>query len=147
MAKFDVIVVGGGHGGIEASLACARMGHPTLLVTQNVDQIGFMSCNPAVGGLAKGHLVKEIDALGGEMAKATDETAIQFRQLNTMRGPAVRSSRAQVDRQHYRLRMKKAIEDQEHLFIKQATVEEILVENSRVIGVKTDLGEAITGLA
>jgi tRNA uridine 5-carboxymethylaminomethyl modification enzyme len=145
MAKFDVIVVGGGHAGIEASLACARLGHPTLLVTQNVDQIGFMSCNPAVGGPAKGHLVKEIDALGGEMAKATDETAIQFRRLNTVRGPAVRSSRAQVDRQQYRLRMKKAIEDQDHLFIKQATVEEILVEDAKVIGVKTHLNETILG--
>jgi len=147
MAKFDVIVVGGGHAGIEASLACARLGHPTLLVTQNVDQIGFMSCNPAVGGPAKGHLVKEIDALGGEMAKATDETAIQFRQLNTVRGPAVRSSRAQVDRQQYRLRMKRAIEDQERLFIKQATVEEILVEDAKVFGVKTHLGETILGQA
>ena len=92
-------MVGGGHAGIEACLACARMGHPTLLITQKVEQIGYMSCNPAVGGLAKGHLVKEIDALGGEMAKATDETGIQFRQLNDTRGPAVRSSRAQVDRQ------------------------------------------------
>src|SRR5512139_3834882 len=147
MADYDVIVVGGGHAGIEASLACARKGHSTLLVTQKVEQVGFMSCNPAVGGLAKGHLVKEIDALGGEMAKTTDDTAIQFRQLNTVRGPAVRSSRAQVDRQLYRSRMKKVIEDQERLFIKQTTVEEILVEDSRVIGVKTDLGEAITGLA
>ena len=147
MTAFDVIVVGGGHAGIEASLACARLGHPTLLVTQNVDQIGFMSCNPAVGGPAKGHLVKEIDALGGEMAKATDETAIQFRQLNTVRGPAVRSSRAQVDRQQYRLRMKRAIEDQERLFIKQATVEEILVEDAKVFGVKTHLGETILGQA
>src|SRR5512134_2526283 len=128
MRDYDVIVVGGGHAGIEASLACARMGHPTLLITQNVDQIGFMSCNPAIGGLAKGHLVKEIDALGGEMAKATDETGIQFRQLNEGRGPAVRSSRAQVDRQQYRLRMKKAVEGQKNLFVKQATVEEILVD-------------------
>ena len=100
--NYDVIVVGGGHAGIEASLACARIGHPTLLITQKIDQIGYMSCNPAVGGLAKGHLVKEIDALGGEMAKATDETGIQFRRLNTTRGPAVRSSRAQVDRPAFR---------------------------------------------
>ena len=138
-----MIVVGGGHAGIEASLACARKGYPTLLITQNVDQIGFMSCNPAIGGLAKGHLVKEIDALGGEMAKATDETGIQFRQLNTGKGPAVRSSRAQVDRQKYRLRMKKAVEDQDHLSIMQATVEEILVEGDRVAGVRTHLDEAI----
>ena len=86
MPEFDVIVVGGGHAGIEASLACSRMGHPTLLITQKVEQIGYMSCNPAVGGLAKGHLVKEIDALGGEMGRATDETGIQFRQLNTGKG-------------------------------------------------------------
>jgi tRNA uridine 5-carboxymethylaminomethyl modification enzyme len=143
MPKYDVIVVGGGHAGIEASLACARMKHQTLLLTQNVDQIGFMSCNPAIGGLAKGHLVKEIDALGGEMAKATDETGIQFRQLNTGRGPAVRSSRAQVDRQQYRLRMKKALEDQENLSIRQATVEEILVEGPSIAGVRTDLNEVI----
>jgi len=147
MTNYDVIVVGGGHAGIEASLSCARMGHPTLLITQNVDQIGYMSCNPAIGGLSKGHLVKEIDALGGEMAKATDETGIQFRQLNTGKGPAVRSSRAQVDRQQYRLRMKKAIEDQENLFIKQATVEEILIEGNKVGGVKTDLGETIQSKA
>ncbi len=143
MPNYDIIVVGGGHSGIEASLACARMGHRTLLITQNVDQIGYMSCNPAIGGLAKGHLVKEIDALGGEMAKATDETGIQFRQLNEGRGPAVRSSRAQADRQQYRLRMKKAVEDQGLCFIKQATVEEILVEGNRVVGVRTHLNEVI----
>ena len=147
MPRYDVIVVGGGHAGIEASLACARMGHPTLLITQNVDQIGYMSCNPAVGGLAKGHLVKEIDALGGEMAKATDETGIQFRQLNGTRGPAVRSSRAQVDRQQYRLRMKRAVEDQENLFIKQAAVEEILVEGHRVVGVSSHLKETLEAKA
>ena len=140
---YDVVVVGGGHAGIEASLACARMGLPTLLITQNVDQIGYMSCNPAIGGLAKGHLVKEIDALGGEMAKATDETGIQFRQLNTGKGPAVRSSRAQVDRQAYRLRMKRAVEDQKNLTIKQATVEEILVDGNKILGVKTNLNETI----
>ena len=143
VADYEVIVVGGGHAGIEASLACSRMGHPTLLVTQNVDQIGYMSCNPAIGGLAKGHLVKEIDALGGEMAKATDETGIQFRQLNTGKGPAVRSSRAQVDRQAYRLRMKRALEQQKDLYIKQATVEEILVDKNKIVGVKTHLNETI----
>ncbi len=143
MLRFDVVVVGGGHAGIEASLACARMGHPTLLITQKVEQIGYMSCNPAVGGLAKGHLVKEIDALGGEMAKATDETGIQFRQLNETRGPAVRSSRAQVDRQEYRLRMKRTVENQQNLLIKEATVEEILVDGNQIIGAKTDLNETI----
>jgi len=143
MSDYDIIVVGGGHAGIEASLACARMGHPTLLITQNVDQIGFMSCNPAIGGLAKGHLVKEIDALGGEMAMATDETGIQFRQLNEGRGPAVRSSRAQVDRQQYRLRMKEAVENQPRCHIKQATVEEILVEGDCIVGIRTHLNEVI----
>jgi tRNA uridine 5-carboxymethylaminomethyl modification enzyme len=141
--EYDVIIVGGGHAGIEASLACARMGHPTLLITQNVDQIGYMSCNPAIGGLAKGHLVKEIDALGGEMAKATDETGIQFRQLNTGKGPAVRCSRAQVDRQAYRLWMKKDVEDPRNLTLKQATVEEILVDGNKVTGVKTHQNETI----
>jgi len=106
-----------------------------------------MSCNPAIGGLAKGHLVKEIDALGGEMAKATDQTGIQFRQLNNAKGPAVRSSRAQVDRQQYRLRMKRVVEDQGHLSIKQATVEEILVEGNRVTGVRTHLDETIAATA
>jgi len=143
MKDFDVIVVGGGHAGIEASLACARIGDPTLLITQKVEQIGYMSCNPAVGGLAKGHLVKEIDALGGEMAKATDETGIQFRQLNAGRGPAVRSSRAQVDRQEYRLRMKRTVESQKNLTIKEATVEEILTDGNQIIGIKTDLNETI----
>ncbi len=143
MADYDVIVVGGGHAGIEASLACARIGHPTLLITQKVEQIGYMSCNPAVGGLAKGHLVKEIDALGGEMAKATDETGIQFRQLNDTRGPAVRSSRAQVDRQGYRLRMKTTVEGQENLTINQGTVDAILTNGDQIVRVKTDSNETI----
>jgi len=147
MSDYDVIVVGGGHAGIEASLACARRGHSTLLITQKVEQIGYMSCNPAVGGLAKGHLVKEIDALGGEMAKATDETGIQFRQLNDTRGPAVRSSRAQVDRQAYRVRMKRTVEGQEHLMIQEATVEEIVIDESQVTGVKTDLNEILRAKA
>lgn len=145
MKDFDVIVVGGGHAGIEASLVCARMGHPTLLITQNIEQIGYMSCNPAIGGLAKGHLVKEIDALGGEMARATDETGIQFKQLNTTRGPAVRSSRAQVDRQTYRLRMIKTVESQKYLTVKQATVEEIVLDGNKVIGVRTDSDDTIYG--
>ncbi len=143
LSDYDVIVVGGGHAGIEASLVCARIGHPTLLITQKIEQIGYMSCNPAIGGLAKGHLVKEIDALGGEMAKATDETAIQFRQLNSGKGPAVRSSRAQVDRLEYRLRMKKTLESQENLGIKEAAVEEILVDGNQIVGVKTDSDETI----
>jgi tRNA uridine 5-carboxymethylaminomethyl modification enzyme len=147
MKNYDVIVVGGGHAGIEASLACARIGHPTLLITQKVEQIGYMSCNPAVGGLAKGQLVKEIDALGGEMAKATDETGIQFRRLNDTRGPAVRSSRAQVDRQEYRRRMIRTVEGQENLTIKEATVEEILTDENRIIGARTDLNETIQAKA
>ncbi len=143
--RYDVIVVGGGHAGIEAALAASRMGHPTLMVTMNIDSIGFMSCNPAVGGLAKGHLVREIDALGGEMARATDDTGIQFRQLNTRKGPAVRSSRAQVDRNHYRIRMKKAVEEAAHLDIRMATVEKILVKEGFVDGVTTGLGDTILG--
>jgi tRNA uridine 5-carboxymethylaminomethyl modification enzyme len=115
------------------------------MVTMNIDSIGFMSCNPAVGGLAKGHLVREIDALGGEMAMATDDTGIQFRELNTRKGPAVRSSRAQVDRHLYRLRMKKAVEEENNLDIRQATVESILVKDDSVDGLTTGLGETILG--
>ncbi len=144
-SRYDVIVVGGGHAGIEAALAAARLGHPTVMVTMNIDSIGFMSCNPAVGGLAKGHLVREIDALGGEMARATDDTGIQFRQLNTRKGPAVRSSRAQVDRNRYRMRMKKAVEEEGNLDIRMATVENILVKDGSVDGVTTGFGETIMG--
>ena len=139
--KYKVVVVGGGHAGCEAALAASRLGCKTLLLTMNLDTIAFMSCNPAVGGLAKGQLVKEIDALGGEMGKNTDATAIQFRRLNMAKGAAVRSSRAQVDRQAYRLKMKEVLERQENLELKQALVEEILVDKKRVVGVKTSIGQ------
>lgn len=142
---YDVIVVGAGHAGCEAALAAARLGHPTLLITINIDTIGAMSCNPAIGGLAKGHLVKEVDALGGEMAINTDETAIQFRRLNTKKGPAVWSSRAQVDRLLYRLRMKSVLENQVNLDIKQAMVDNLIVENGAVRGLETSVGERIEG--
>jgi len=141
--KYEIIVVGGGHAGCEAALAASRLGCRTLLLTMNLDTIAFMSCNPAVGGLAKGQLVKEIDALSGEMGKNTDATAIQFRRLNMAKGAAVRSSRAQVDRQAYRLKMKEVLESQENLELKQALVEEILVEEKRVEGVRTSIGEKI----
>ncbi|MDQ7838311.1 MAG: tRNA uridine-5-carboxymethylaminomethyl(34) synthesis enzyme MnmG [Thermodesulfobacteriota bacterium] len=144
---YDIIVVGAGHAGCEAALAAARLGHPTLLITINIDTIGAMSCNPAIGGLAKGHLVKEIDALGGEMAINTDETAIQFRRLNTKKGPAVWSSRAQVDRLLYRLRMKSVLENQVNLDIKQAMADNLIVENSAVRGLETSVGERIGGKA
>ena len=143
--KYEVIVVGGGHAGIEASLAAARLGCKTLLLTMNLDTIGFMSCNPAVGGVGKGQLVKEIDVLGGEMAKAVDATATQLRQLNTKKGPAVRSSRAQVDRQSYRLYMKRILENQSGLYMKQATAEKILVKGGQVRGIETNLGEGYLG--
>ncbi|HEY7528686.1 MAG TPA: tRNA uridine-5-carboxymethylaminomethyl(34) synthesis enzyme MnmG [Candidatus Deferrimicrobiaceae bacterium] len=137
--EYDVVVVGGGHAGCEAALAAGRMGCRTLLLTINADAIGLMSCNPAIGGLAKGHLVREIDALGGEMAKAIDATGIQFRQLNTSKGPAVRSSRAQADKQRYRLWMKQALESVYGLDVKQAMVDAVLVEGGRAVGVETNL--------
>ncbi len=138
--EYDVIVVGGGHAGCEAALAAARMGSSTLLLTINADAIGLMSCNPAIGGLAKGHLVREIDALGGEMAKNIDATGIQFRQLNTSKGPAVRSSRAQADKQLYRLRMKKILESTYGLDVKQAMADAIFAEGGTASGVDTNLG-------
>ena len=143
MTEFDIAVIGAGHAGCEAALAAARMGCSTLVCVINADTIGAMSCNPAIGGLAKGHLVKEIDALGGEMAKNIDATGIQFRRLNTSKGPAVRSSRAQADRLRYRLRMKHLLENQPNLAIHQAVVDEILVENGKVVGLRTSLDEHI----
>ncbi len=144
MLDFDIAVIGAGHAGCEAALASARMGCKTLVCIINADTIGAMSCNPAIGGLAKGHLVKEIDALGGEMAKNIDATGIQFRRLNTSKGPAVRSSRAQADRLLYRLRMKTVLEHQENLEIRQTVVDEILVQDGRVTGIRTSLDEIIT---
>nr|WP_320011646.1 tRNA uridine-5-carboxymethylaminomethyl(34) synthesis enzyme MnmG [uncultured Desulfobulbus sp.] len=143
MNDFDIAVIGAGHAGCEAALAAARMGCRTLVCIINADTIGAMSCNPAIGGLAKGHLVKEIDALGGEMAKCIDATGIQFRRLNTSKGPAVRSSRAQADRLLYRLRMKHVLENQSNLSIRQAMVDEILVEDGKVVGLRTSLDEEI----
>ena len=142
--EYDIVVIGAGHAGCEAALAAARMGCRTAVVVMNVDGIGAMSCNPAIGGLAKGHLVKEIDALGGEMAKNIDETGIQFRRLNTSKGPAVWSSRAQADRLLYRLRMKTVLEDQEGLDIKQTVADRLLVRSGRVAGIVTSLEEEIT---
>jgi len=129
---FDIIVVGAGHAGIEASLAAARMGVSTLMLTLNLDHIGQMSCNPAIGGIGKGHLVKEIDALGGEMGRAIDETGIQFRLLNTKKGPAVRASRAQADKALYRQRMKRVLENCSGLTVRQGSVEALIVEDAEV---------------
>src|SRR5215510_7304060 len=142
---YDIIVVGAGHAGIEASLAAARMGCKTLMLTLNLDHIGQMSCNPAIGGIGKGHLVKEIDALGGEMGHAIDETGIQFRVLNTKKGPAVRASRAQADKALYRQRMKRVLESCQNLMLRQGSVEGLIVEGGEVRGVETQMGEEFYG--
>lgn len=141
MNYYDIAVIGAGHAGCEAALAAARMGCKTLCLVINIDTIGAMSCNPAIGGLAKGHLVREIDALGGEMAKNIDATSIQFRKLNTSKGPAVQSSRAQADRLLYRLRMKSVMENQDNLTIIQAVADSLIVENEQVVGLRTSLEE------
>jgi len=137
---FEVIVIGGGHAGCEAALASGRKGCRTLLLTQNLDTIAQMSCNPAIGGLAKGHIVREIDALGGEMAKCIDYTGIQFRVLNVSKGPAVQAYRAQADKVQYRLYMKRVLERQSKLTLMQDTVTKILIENNAIKGVETQLG-------
>ncbi|MCM0080803.1 tRNA uridine-5-carboxymethylaminomethyl(34) synthesis enzyme MnmG [Geomonas sp. Red32] len=143
--QYDVIVVGAGHAGCEAALAAARMGCSTLMLTINLDAIALMSCNPAIGGLAKGHLVKEIDALGGEMGRNIDATGIQFRILNTKKGPAVRASRAQADKQQYRLRMKQVMEQQDNLDLKQGEATALYLEDGAVAGIDTRGGVRYAG--
>lgn len=137
---FDVIVVGGGHAGTEAALAAARMGQKTLLLTHNIETLGQMSCNPSIGGIGKGHLVKEIDALGGAMAAATDEGGIQFRILNSSKGPAVRATRAQADRVLYKAAIRRRLENQPNLWLFQQAVDDIILENDRAAGVVTQIG-------
>ena len=143
MDKFVVVVIGAGHAGCEAALACARMGFETLLLTLNLDSLAMMPCNPSIGGTAKGHLVRELDALGGEMGLAADEVFIQSRMLNTAKGPAVHSLRAQADKKAYQLRMRRAVDNCEHLHLRQAEAREILTEGGRVSGVVTTTGARI----
>jgi len=143
--EFDVIVVGGGHAGTEAALAAARMGCSTLLLTHNIETLGQMSCNPSIGGIGKGHLVKEIDALGGAMAAATDEAGIQFRILNGSKGPAVRATRAQADRMLYRAAVRQRLENQPNLWLFQQAVDDLMLEGDRVVGAVTQVGVRFRG--
>ena len=143
MDKYDVVIIGAGHAGCEAALACARMGFKTLLMTLNLDSLAMMPCNPSIGGTAKGHLVREVDALGGEMGLAADEVFLQSRMLNTAKGPAVHSLRVQADKKAYQLRMRRAVDDCENLHLRQAEAREILTRNGRVCGVTTTTGAHI----
>lgn len=145
--EFDVIVVGGGHAGTEAALAAARMGCQTLLLTHNIETLGQMSCNPSIGGIGKGHLVKEVDAMGGAMAAATDEAGIQFRILNSSKGPAVRATRAQADRVLYRRAIRTRLENQPNLMLFQQAVDDLMVEGDRVVGAMTQVGIAFRARA
>ncbi|MDZ4211923.1 MAG: FAD-dependent oxidoreductase, partial [Methylotenera sp.] len=138
--KFDVFVVGGGHAGTEAALAAARMGQKTLLLTHNIETLGQMSCNPSIGGIGKGHLVKEVDALGGAMAAATDVGGIQFRILNSSKGPAVRATRAQADRILYKAAIRHRLENQANLWLFQQAVDDIILEGEKAVGVVTQIG-------
>src|SRR5512139_4219936 len=137
---FDVLVIGGGHAGVEAALASARRGARTLLLTQSVETVGAMSCNPAIGGIGKGHLVREIDALGGAMAWAADRAGIQFRTLNASKGPAVRATRCQADRSLYRSFIRRAVESQSNLTVFQAAVDDLIIEQDTVRGAITNTG-------
>ena len=141
---FDCLVIGGGHAGTEAALAAARMGAKTLLVTHNLETLGQMSCNPAIGGIGKGHLTKEVDALGGGMARAIDQAGIHFRTLNARKGPAVRATRAQADRDLYRKSIRRMLERQPQLTLLQQGVDDVLIQKGRVRGIRTQIGLEIT---